>query len=180
LEDQYLQLLSEVRANVRIPLAVKLSPFFTSLPNFTYRLVKTGADGLVLFNRFYQPDFDLEELVVTPHLVLSTSDELRLPLRWIAILFNRIKADFALTSGIHTPEDIIKAVMAGASVTLAASALLRRGPSYATKLLEGIQQWMEEHEYDSIQQMIGSMSQKSVADPSAFERANYMTVLSSY
>ena len=133
-----------------------------------------------MFNRFYQPDFDLEELVVTPNLVLSTSDELRLPLRWIAILFNRVLADFALSSGIHTPEDIIKAVMAGASITMTASALLRRGPHYATKLLDGIQNWMEEHEYESIQQMKGSMSQKSVADPSAFERANYITVLSSY
>ena len=180
LEAQYLQLLSEVRASVRIPLAVKLSPFFTSLPNFTSRLVQAGADGLVLFNRFYQPDFNLDELVVTPNLVLSTSDELRLPLRWIAILFNRVRADFALSSGIHTPEDIIKAVMAGASITMTASALLRRGPHYATKLLDGIQNWMEEHEYESIQQMKGSMSQKSVADPSAFERANYITVLSSY
>jgi dihydroorotate dehydrogenase (fumarate) len=180
LEDQYLQLLSEVRANVRIPLAVKLSPFFTSLPNFTYRLVQTGVDGLVLFNRFYQPDFDLEELVVTPHLVLSTSEELRLPLRWIAILFNRIKVDFALTSGVHSPEDVIKAVMAGASVTLAASALLRRGPRYAIKLLEGVQQWMEEHEYESIQQMLGSVSQAKCANPSAFERAQYMRALKEY
>jgi len=180
LEDVYIELVSEVRKNVRIPLAIKLSPFFTSLPNFANRLVKAGADGLVLFNRFYQPDLDLEELVVTPNLVLSKSDELRLPLRWIAILYNRVEADFALTSGIHSAEDILKAVMAGASVTMTASALLRNGPRYATDLLNGVQRWMEEHEYESIQQMKGSMSQRSVSDPSAFERANYITVLSSY
>ncbi|OGO25553.1 MAG: dihydroorotate dehydrogenase [Chloroflexi bacterium RBG_16_52_11] len=180
LEDQYIELVSEVRKNVRIPLAIKLSPFFTSLPNFANRLVQAGADGLVLFNRFYQPDLDLEELVVTPNLVLSKSDELRLPLRWIAILYNRVKADFALTSGIHSAEDILKAVMAGASVTMTASALLHNGPRYATELLNGVQRWMEEHEYESILQMQGSMSQRSVSDPSAFERANYITVLSSY
>ena len=180
LEDGYLSLVSEIRKGVRLPLAVKLSPFFTSLPNFAKRLVDAGANGLVLFNRFYQPDFDLEELEVTPNLLLSTSVELRLPLRWIAILYGRVHTEFALTSGIHTAEDVIKSIMAGASVVMTASALLHDGIQHAPVILDGIQSWMTEHEYESIQQMKGSMSQKAVANPSAFERANYMTVLSSY
>lgn len=180
LEDRYISLVSEIRNEVRIPLAVKLSPFFTSLPNFARRLVEAGANGLVLFNRFYQPDFDLEELEVTPNLVLSNSTELRLPLRWIAILYGRVSTDFALTSGVHTAEDIIKSVMAGASVAMTASALLHEGLSHVSVLLEGVSSWMIEHEYESIQQMKGSMSQKAVADPAAFERANYLAVLSSY
>jgi dihydroorotate dehydrogenase (fumarate) len=180
LEDRYISLVSEVRKGVRLPLAIKLSPFFTSLPNFARRLVEAGANGLVLFNRFYQPDFDLEELEVTPNLLLSSSAELRLPLRWIAILYGRVHTDFALTSGVHTAEDAIKSIMAGASVVMTASALLHEGLKHAPVILDGIQSWMEEHEYESIRQMKGSMSQQSVADPSAFERANYMTVLSSY
>lgn len=180
LEDRYINLVSEIRKEVRIPLAIKLSPFFTSLPNFARRLVEAGANGLVLFNRFYQPDFDLEELEVTPNLVLSDSTELRLPLRWIAILYGRVATDFALTSGIHTPEDIIKSIMAGASVVMTASALLHDGVSHASVLLDGMQSWMLEHEYESVQLMKGSMSQKAVANPAAFERANYIAVLSSY
>jgi len=180
LEDQYIALVSQIRKWVKIPLAVKLSPFFTSLPHFARRLVEAGADGLVLFNRFYQPDFDLEELEVIPNLVLSNSHELRLPLRWIAILYGRIEADFALTSGVHSAEDLIKAVMAGASVAMVTSSLLRNGINHAAKILEDLQNWMVEHEYDSVRQMKGSMSQKAVADPAAFERANYLMVLGSY
>jgi dihydroorotate dehydrogenase (fumarate) len=134
----------------------------------------------VLFNRFYQPDFDLDELEVIPRLVLSSSQELRLPLRWIAILYGRVPVDFALTSGIHTAEDVIKATMAGASACMVASTLLKYGIEHATELLEGIQSWMEEKEYESIAQMKGSMSQKAVAEPTAFERANYIKVLSSF
>jgi dihydroorotate dehydrogenase (fumarate) len=180
LEDRYINLVSEIRKAVSIPLAVKLSPFFTSLPNFARRLVESGVNGLVLFNRFYQPDFDLEELEVTPNLVLSNSLELRLPLRWIAILYGRVQTDFALTSGVHTPEDVIKSIMAGASVVMSASALLHEGVQHAPVILDGVQSWMVEHEYESIQQMKGSMSQRAVADPAAFERANYIAVLSSY
>jgi dihydroorotate dehydrogenase (fumarate) len=180
LEDRHARLLSDVRAAVSIPIAAKLSPFYTALPNFARRLVTGGANGLALFNRFYQPDFDLEALEVIPNLVLSNSHELRLPLRWIAILFGRIQADFALTSGVHSATDVVKSVMAGASVTMLASTLLQYGIGRVHTLMDGLQTWMEEHEYDSITQMKGSMSQQAVADPAAFERANYMKVLSSY
>jgi len=180
LEDQYIELVKSVRASVKIPLAIKLSPFFTALPNFACRLVDAGADGLVLFNRFYQPDFDLEELEVVPNLALSTSTELRLPLRWIAILYGQVQADFGLTSGVHTSQDLIKAVMAGASATMLASTLLKNGIGHATKILSDVQAWMEEKEYESITQMKGSMSQQAVGQPAAFERANYMKVLDSF
>jgi dihydroorotate dehydrogenase (fumarate) len=180
LEDTYITLVSDIRKRVSIPLAVKLSPFFTAQPNFARRLADAGADGLVLFNRFYQPDFDLEELEVVPNLVLSSSVELRLPLRWIAILYGRVPVDFALTGGVHTGIDVLKAVMAGASVTTMASELLQKGPRRVSEILDEIVTWMEEHEYISINQMKGSMSQKAVAEPAAFERANYMKVLSSY
>ena len=172
--------MGDVRERIGIPIAVKLSPFFTALPNFARRITEAGADGLVLFNRFYQPDFDLEELEVVPNLVLSTSDEMRLPLRWIAILYGRIPADFALTGGVHTASDVLKAMMAGASVTTIASEFLKKGSGRAGEILADLQAWMEEHEYVSITQMKGSMSQKAVAEPAAFERANYMKVLSSY
>ncbi len=180
LENDYVTLVQDIRASIGIPIAVKLSPFFTALPNFARRLVEAGANGLVLFNRFYQPDFDLEELEVVPNLVLSTSQELRLPLRWIAILYGRVKADFALTSGTHTAIDVLKATMAGASVTMMASTLLKYSIDHATEILQGVQAWMEEREYESIAQMKGSMSQKAVGDPGTFERANYMKVLSSF
>jgi len=180
LEDSYVTLVQDVRLQVKIPLAIKLSPFFTALPNLAKRLVEAGANGLVLFNRFYQPDFDLEQLEVVPNLVLSTSRELRLPMRWIAMLYGRVQADFALTSGVHTAEDALKAVMAGASVAMTTSALLKNGISKASEILKDMETWMEEHEYVSIQQMKGSMSQKAVAEPAAFERANYMKELSSY
>jgi dihydroorotate dehydrogenase (fumarate) len=180
LEDAYVTLVKDVRAKIKIPLAVKLSPYFTALPNLAMRLVDAGANGLVLFNRFYQPDFDLEQLTVVPNLVLSNSNELRLPLRWIAMLYGRIQADFALTSGVHTAQDALKAVMAGASVAMTTSALLKNGPSKADEIIKGMEAWMVEHEYTSIQQMKGSMSQKAVAEPAAFERANYMKVLGSF
>jgi dihydroorotate dehydrogenase (fumarate) len=180
LEDMYITLVGDIRKRVKFPLAVKLSPFFTALPNFTRRLTEAGANGIVLFNRFYQPDFDLEELEVVPNLVLSTSDELRLPLRWIAILYGRVQADFALTSGVHNAQDLLKAVMAGASAVMTASELLQNGISRVPQILSDLQTWMEEHEYESIQQMRGSMSQQAIAEPAAFERANYMKVLSSY
>jgi dihydroorotate dehydrogenase (fumarate) len=180
LEDNYLKLVSDIRASVKIPLAVKLAPYFTALPNFARRLVDAGANGLVLFNRFYQPDFDLENLEVVPNLVLSNSNELRLPLRWIAILYGKVKADLALTSGVHTHEDAIKAIMAGANVAMSTSAILDRGVSIIQQILSGMEAWMVEHEYESIQQMVGSMSQGAIAEPAAFERANYMKVLNSF
>lgn len=180
LEDAYIKLVEDIREGIEIPLAVKLSPFFTALPNFIQRLADVGADGVVLFNRFYQPDFDLEALEITPTLTLSDSDELRLPLRWIALLYGRIEIDFALTTGVHQAEDLIKAMMAGAKVAMSTSALLKHGMGYPTKLLAEVQLWMEEHEYDSIQQMQGSMSQKKSRQDAAFERANYIQVLGSY
>lgn len=180
LEASHVALVKDVRQQVSIPIAIKLSPFYSSLPHFARQLVNAGANGLVLFNRFYQPDFDLDELEVVPNLVLSNSNELRLPLRWIAILYGRVQADFALTSGVHTASDVIKAMMAGASAAMVASEFLQRGPARASEILADVQHWMEEHEYESIRQMQGSMSQQAVAEPAAFERANYMRALSSY
>jgi dihydroorotate dehydrogenase (fumarate) len=180
LEDTYVQLVRDVRARVKLPIALKLSPFFTSLPHMARRFVEAGANGLVLFNRFYQPDFDLEALEVVPNLVLSTPHDLRLPLRWIAILYGRINADLALTGGIHSAQDILKAMMAGANVAMTASTLLVHGIDRLTHLLHTLQEWMEQHEYESITQMRGSMSQQAVADPAAFERANYMKELNSF
>jgi dihydroorotate dehydrogenase (fumarate) len=180
LENAYVTLIQDIRGKINLPIAVKISPSFTALPNFAKRISEAGADGLVLFNRFYQPDFDLDELEVVPNLKLSKSDELRLPLRWIALLYGRVDIDFALTSGVHKAEDVLKAMMAGANVAMTASALLKKGPKRAAKILNKLVEWMDENEYDSVQQMQGSMSQKSVADPAAFERANYLKVLSSY
>src|SRR6266487_2667976 len=180
LEDAYVQLVRDIRATVKIPIALKLSPFFTALPNVAKRFVEAGANGLVLFNRFYQPDFDLEELEVIPNLELSTSYELRLPLRWIALLYGRIEADFALTSGVHEATDVIKAVMAGASAAMTTSALLQYGVGRLTHILTDLHEWLEVHEYESIDYMKGSMSQRYVAEPAAFERANYMKALNSY
>ena len=180
LEQSYVDLVSDVRKQIRIPLAVKLSPFFTSLPNLATRLVKAGANGLVLFNRFLQPDIDIETLEVNPQAHLSTSDDLRLPLRWTAILYKRIEADLALTSGVHTGEDVIKACMAGANCAMIASEFIAKGHQRIPEILGEMNQWMEEFEYDSINQMRGSMSQQSVSDPAAFERANYMKALQSF
>jgi dihydroorotate dehydrogenase (fumarate) len=180
LESTYIELVQAVRSEVDIPIAVKLSPFFTCLPNVAWLLVEAGANGLVLFNRFYQPDFDLESLEVVPNLVLSDENELRLPLRWIAILAGRLQADFALSSGVQAASGVLKAMMAGASVAMLTSELLRNGPDRAAEILADLQSWMEEYEYESIEQMKGSMSQKAVAQPAAFERANYMRALRSY
>jgi dihydroorotate dehydrogenase (fumarate) len=180
LEENYVRLVSDLRARIKIPLSVKLSPFFTSIPNMARRLVEAGADGLVLFNRFYQPDFDLDELEVVPNLLLSTSSELRLPLRWIALLYGRVHTDYALTSGVHSATDMLKAMMAGASVSMVTSEFLQNGIDRAGEMLAGVHSWMEEHEYESIMQMRGSMSAQAVAQPNAFKRTNYMKVLSSY
>jgi len=180
LEDNYIELVKEVKAAIDIPLAVKLSPFITALPNFVRRLVTAGADGLVLFNRFYQPDFDLEELEVVRTLTLSDSRDLLLPLRWISILHGKVEADLALTSGVHTAQDVLKAMMAGAKVAMSTSAILRDGYERVPVILNDLQAWMEAHEYESIKQMQGSMSQQSVAEPAAFERSNYIQILSEF
>ena len=180
IEDTQVELVAEVKSAVKIPLAVKISPFVTSIPNYAKRLVEAGADGLVLFNRFYQPDFDLEELEIIHSLDLSTSSDLRLPLRWISILHGKIDTDFALTSGVHSYTDVLKSMMSGAKVAMMASNLLHSGEQVVGEILSNLETWMKEHEYESIQQMQGSMSQKSVKEPAAFERANYMKVLNSF
>ena len=179
-EQMYADLVRDVRGSLKIPIAVKLGPYFSSMASVARRLDQAGANGLVLFNRFYQPDFDLEKLEVTPNLNLSRSEELRLRLCWVAILSGRIKADMAITGGVHTAEDVIKSMMAGAKVAMMTSALLKNGIEHLKTVLGGIGDWMEKHEYASIRQMQGSMSQKSVAEPAAFVRANYMKVLRSY
>jgi len=180
IEDMQVELVAEVKSAIKIPLAVKISPFVTSIPHFAKRLVEAGADGLVLFNRFYQPDFDLDELDIVHSLDLSTSADLRLPLRWISILHGKIEADFALTSGVHTHKDVLKAMMAGAKVAMTASHVLHDGEQAVGPILSDLEAWMNEKEYESVQQMQGSMSQKSVKEPAAFERANYMKVLGSF
>jgi dihydroorotate dehydrogenase (fumarate) len=180
IENMQVELVAEVKSAINIPLAVKISPFITSIPNFVKRLVDVGADGLVLFNRFYQPDFDLEELDIVHSLDLSTPAEMRLPLRWISILSGKVDTDFALTSGVHSHTDVVKAMMAGAKVAMMASNLLHYGEQAVGPILSELESWMVDHEYQSIQQMQGSMSQKSVKEPAVFERANYMKVLGSF
>ena len=177
LESAQIQLVQDIRKEISIPLAVKLSPFYSALPNFAREIAKAGANGLVLFNRFYQPDLDIDELEVKPHLALSTSADLLLPLRWIAILHNRIVADLALTSGMHHGVDMVKGLMAGAAVVMVASELIEKGIPRAQSMLDELSEWMDAHEYESVTQMRGSMSQRSVAEPAAFERANYMKAL---
>ncbi len=179
-EQMMVDVVKAVRQEVNIPLAVKMAPFFSSIPNMAKRLAEAGANALVLFNRFYQPDIDIENLEVTPHLVLSDSDELRLPLRWTAILYGRVPVDLAITTGVHTYQDVLKGLMAGAKVTMMASELLQNGMERIGQILDEVRAWMEEYEYSSVQQMIGSVSQKNVKEPAAFERANYMKVLDSY
>lgn len=179
-EQIYVDILRDVKRVVEIPVAMKLSPFFSSTANMASRLAEAGANALVLFNRFYQPDFDLENLEVVPHLVLSGSDELRLPLRWVAILYGRIDADLAITSGVHGCTDVLKALMGGAKVAMMASELLQNGTQRIGEILREMARWMEEHEYGSVEQMIGSMSQRHVVEPATFERANYMKTLASY
>ena len=179
-EELYTSLVSHVRASVRIPVAVKLAPYFSAMASMAKKLDHAGADALVLFNRFYQPDFDLEALDVQPSLSLSTSNELLLRLHWVATLYGQVKADMAITGGVHTAQDLLKAMMAGAKVAMVTSAILKNGIEHMETMLADLRAWMEEHEYESIQQMQGSMSRKSVADPTAFSRANYLKVLSSY
>lgn len=179
-EQIYVNNLKAVKENIKIPVAVKLSPYFSSLANVAKKLDEAGADALVMFNRFYQPDFDLDNLEVVPNLSLSSPWELRLPLRWISILHGRIKASMAATSGVHDYEDVIKVMMAGGDVAMVCSELLRHGTGRISQMLEGMTRWMQEKEYASVEQMKGSMSQKNVAEPAAFERANYMKTLNSY
>lgn len=179
-EQRYIDLIGQVRSVVRIPVAIKLSPFFSAPAHFATQLDDAGASGLVLFNRFYQPDFDLEKLEVAPSLHLSNSSELLLRLHWVAILFGQIKADMAVTGGVHSHFDVLKVMMAGGKVAMMTSALLQRGISHLAKVRDDLATWMKEHDYESIRQMQGSMSLRNVADPAAFERANYMKVLRSY
>ncbi|HQF70423.1 MAG TPA: dihydroorotate dehydrogenase-like protein [Promineifilum sp.] len=179
-EQIYLDLVRDVKASVRIPIAVKLSPYFSATANMMVRLVEAGASGLVLFNRFYQPDLDLDNLEVVPNLHLSTSDEMRLPLRWIAILYGRIQADMALTTGIHTGQDALKAVAAGANVAMMTSEILKNGIGRFSEVLSEMSMWLEEREYISLNELHGSLSQINVAAPAAFERANYIQIVRSY
>jgi dihydroorotate dehydrogenase (fumarate) len=179
-EQIYLDVLRDVKEAVAIPVAMKISPYFSAMANMARQLDQGGADGLILFNRFYQPDLDIENLEVVPHLLLSTSAELRLPLRWIAILYGRIEADLALTTGVHNVEDVLKGLMAGASVTMMASELLRNGVSRLRDVLIDLERWLIEYEYESVNQLQGSLSQINCSEPAAFERANYMKVLSSF
>jgi len=179
-EQMYLDVVKDVKRTVSIPVAVKLGPYFSSFANMAKRLQHAGADALVMFNRFYQPDFDLDSMEVVPNLVLSSPHELRLPLRWIAILYGRIQCDMAVTSGVASHMDVLKSVMAGASVAMLASELLRYGEGRIGEIVTDLTRWMEEREYESIRQMQGSMSQLNVAEPAAFERANYMKVLQSW
>jgi dihydroorotate dehydrogenase (fumarate) len=179
-EQTYVDIVREVRGKVTMPIAVKVSPYFSSIGNMAQRLVKAGANGLVLFNRFYQPDIDLEALEVTPNLRLSTSFTSRLSMRWIAILYGRLQASLAATGGVHDHEDVLKLLMVGADVTMMTSALLLNGIYHIGKVRQDMIHWMEEHGYSSVGQMKGSMSQRSYSDPSAFERASYIKVLESY
>jgi dihydroorotate dehydrogenase (fumarate) len=179
-EETYIEILKAVKSAVSFPVAMKLSPFFSNMANMARRLDDAGADGLVLFNRFYQPDIDLEELEVRPRVILSTPHELQLPMCWIAILYGRIRASLAATRGIHEAADALKMLMAGADATMICSTLLRHGID-RIRVIEGdMRRWMEEHGYESVRQMQGSMSQKSCADPSAFERAQYMRAITTY
>ncbi|MDQ3743843.1 MAG: dihydroorotate dehydrogenase-like protein [Acidobacteriota bacterium] len=179
-EDLYVEILRDVKRVVSVPLALKLSPYFSNVGHVARRLTDEGADALVLFNRFYQPDFDLENLEVEPRLVLSQSHEIRLPLCWVALLYGELPTDFAVTSGVHNYRDVLKSLMAGAKVAMMASELLQRGVGRIAEVLRAVEGWMEEHEYVSVNQMIGSLSRTNVADPAAFERANYMKMLASY
>ncbi len=179
-EQRYIDVIRAVRGAVSVPLAVKLSPFFSSMGEMAKRFVDAGANGLVLFNRFYQPDFDLDELEVISDLELSAPSEIRLPLLWIAVLYGRVNCSLAATSGVQTGMEVIKYVMAGADAVMTTSALLRNGVGHLKLMLKGMTDWMEKRDYSSVQQMKGSMSQQHVADPSAFERANYIKVLQSY
>ncbi len=180
LEDNVVSLVKSVCTSVNIPVAVKLSPFYSALPNLAARLTAAGAQGLVLFNRFFQPDFDIESMEVDATLHLSSSADLLLPLRWVAILYGKLKADLALTSGVHTGVDMVKAVMAGANVTMVASEFVENGIERAGEMLAEMENWMMAYDHVSVAKMRGSMSQQHVENPAVFERANYMKVLQSY
>jgi len=180
IETHYISVLSSVKAQLKIPVAVKLSPFFTNFARFAREADRNGADALVLFNRFYQPDIELETLEISPNVLLSTPMAMRLPMRWIAMLYGRIGANLAATSGIHRATDALKMLMAGADVTMVCSILLRRGIDHIRVIEREMGEWMEEHEYESVEQLKGSMSQKNCPDPSAFERAQYMRALQTY
>ena len=179
IEAMYLEVIRSVCSSVRIPVAVKFGPFFSSIPNMAKRMTQVGAKGLVMFNRFYQPDLDIVNFEVVPNLVLSSSDELRLPLRWAAILYHNIQADIAITSGVHKGEDVVKGILAGANITMLASELIKNGIQRLPEIRDELEQWMTDFEYSSISQMRGSMSQINTPEPAAFERANYMKVLQS-
>jgi dihydroorotate dehydrogenase (fumarate) len=179
-EWHYLDVVRAVRQAIRIPLAVKLSPYFSSLANMAGQLVEAGANGLVLFNRFYQPDLDIETMEVRPALELSSSTELRLPLRWIAILHRRFGVSLAASTGVHTGEDVLKVLLAGADVAMMTSALLRNGPDHLRRVEVGLRDWMDRHGYETVDQLRGRLSQRSVPDPAAFERANYIKTLASH
>ena len=179
-EQNYLDILKAVKSQVTIPVAVKLSPFFTNFANMAARLDQAGADGLVLFNRFYQPDIDLESLEIKPNILLSTPMAMRVPLRWIALLYGQVETSLAATSGIHRASDVLKMLMAGADVTMLCSALIRHGVRQLGVIERDLVAWMEEHEYHSVTQLKGSLSQKNCADPSAFERAQYMRAISQF
>jgi dihydroorotate dehydrogenase (fumarate) len=180
IEQAYLDILKAVKSEVTIPVAVKLSPFFTNFANMAKRLDKAGANGLVLFNRFYQPDIDLESLEVKPNILLSTPMAMRVPLRWIALLYGKLGANLAGTSGVHRASDVLKMLMAGADVTMMCSALIRHGVRQLSVVERDLVAWMEEHEYSSVTQLKGSLSQKNCAEPSAFERAQYMKAISQF
>ncbi|HYG24612.1 MAG TPA: dihydroorotate dehydrogenase-like protein [Verrucomicrobiae bacterium] len=179
-EQTYLDILKSVKSAVTIPVAVKLSPFFSNFANMAKKLDDAGADGLVLFNRFYQPDIELETLEVKPNILLSTPMAMRVPLRWVALLYDRIRADLAATSGVHRASDALKMLMAGADVTMLCSVLIRHGIQQIRHIERELAQWMEEHEYVSVQQLRGSLSQKNSANPTAFERAQYMKALATF
>jgi dihydroorotate dehydrogenase (fumarate) len=180
IEQQYLNVLKAVRNTVNIPVAVKLSPYFTNMANMAKKLAMEGANGLVLFNRFYQPDIDIEELEVKPHVLLSTPQDMRLPMRWIAILYGRVDVDFAATGGIQRGTDVVRMMMAGAKVTMIVSALLRHGIDHLRDIEVEMRRWMSENDYGSVRQFQGSMSQVNCPDPSEFERAQYMKAVQTY
>jgi dihydroorotate dehydrogenase (fumarate) len=179
-EQETLELVAAVRAASPVPIAVKVGPYFSAFGNMARRLADAGADGIVLFNRFYQPDIDVDRMAVEPHLILSSSDELRLPLRWCAILHGRVDASLALTTGIHSGTDVVKGLLAGADVVMTTSSLLKHGPEHAAVLLDHLRAWLEVRGYASVRELIGAVSQSKVPDPAAFERANYLSTLTRY
>lgn len=179
-EQETLELVAAVRAASPVPIAVKVGPYFSAFGNMARRLADAGADGIVLFNRFYQPDIDVDRMAVEPHLILSSSDELRLPLRWCAILHGRVDASLALTTGIHSGTDVVKGLLAGADVVMTTSSLLKHGPEHAAVLLAHLRAWLEVRGYASVRELIGAVSQSKVPDPAAFERANYLSTLTRY